>query len=46
MTWVKNLLGADLNAACSGLAEVKHMDGPSNNSNQQPCILKDDGYIL
>ena len=27
---VTNLPGADLNAACSGLAEVRPMDGPSN----------------
>ncbi|EHB19860.1 hypothetical protein YEP4_12321 [Yersinia enterocolitica subsp. palearctica YE-P4] len=46
MTWVTNLLGADLNTACSGLAEARPMAGPSNDGSQQPCTLKDDGYIL
>ncbi len=46
MTWVTNLQGADLNAACRGLAEARAMGGPSNDDNQQIYTLKDDGYIL
>ncbi|QES99405.1 hypothetical protein FOB73_14540 [Yersinia pseudotuberculosis] len=38
-----NLLGADLNAACSGLAEARPMDGPSNECSQRSCSLKYDG---
>ncbi|EOI6419481.1 hypothetical protein ACULX5_004077, partial [Yersinia enterocolitica] len=44
MIRVTNLQGADLNAACSGLAEARPMDGPSNESSQRTCGLKYDGY--
>ncbi|EKN4917004.1 hypothetical protein EFV61_00670 [Yersinia enterocolitica] len=39
-----NLPGADLNAVGSGLTEARPMDGPSNESSQYTCNLKDDGY--
>ncbi|QDW34026.1 hypothetical protein FFE93_013790 [Yersinia sp. KBS0713] len=41
---VTNLSGADLNAAGSGLAEARPMDGPSNERSQHTCSLKDDNY--
>ncbi|GMQ44999.1 hypothetical protein CRE1104_49370 [Escherichia coli O102:H6] len=33
-----------MNAACSGLAEARPMDGPSNESSKRTCGLKYDGY--
>ncbi|MDW9426348.1 hypothetical protein GCT62_17610 [Yersinia enterocolitica] len=44
MIRVTNLPGADLNAAGSGLAEARPMDGPSNESSQRICNLKDGGH--
>ncbi|EKN6206239.1 hypothetical protein DVP47_00550 [Yersinia enterocolitica] len=44
MIRVTNLPGADLNAACSGLAEARPKDGPSNECRQRTCSLKYDGY--
>ncbi|EKN5048334.1 hypothetical protein DVQ84_19340 [Yersinia enterocolitica] len=38
-------MGTDLNAACSGLAEVRPKDGPNIEGSQHPCSLKYDGYI-
>ncbi|AYD44600.1 hypothetical protein DXZ79_13415 [Yersinia rochesterensis] len=35
----------DLNAVCSGLAEARPMDGPSNESSQRTCSLKYDGHM-
>ncbi|AYD42474.1 hypothetical protein DXZ79_01100 [Yersinia rochesterensis] len=46
MTGVTNLRGADLNAACSGLAEARPMDGPSSESSQHICSLKYDRYNI
>ncbi len=45
LTGVTNLPGADLNAAGSGLAEARPMDGPSSEGSQRTCSLKYDGYI-
>ncbi|EKN5047893.1 hypothetical protein DVQ84_13850 [Yersinia enterocolitica] len=45
MIRVTNLPGAVLNAAGSGLAEARPMDGPSNERRQHTCSLKYDGYI-
>ncbi|OVZ78519.1 hypothetical protein CV016_03260 [Yersinia kristensenii] len=44
MIRVTNLSGADLNTACSGLAEARPKDGLSIERSQHTCILKDDGY--
>ena len=37
--------GADLNIACSGFAEVRSIDGPSNDNNQHILSSKYDRYI-
>ncbi|OWF76393.1 hypothetical protein B4907_20000 [Yersinia kristensenii] len=44
MIRVTNRSGTDLNAVCSGLAEARPMDGPSNERSQRTCSLKNDGY--
>ncbi|PHZ34380.1 hypothetical protein CS536_18620 [Yersinia kristensenii] len=33
-----------MNAACSGLAEARPIDGPSNEGGQHTCSLKNDRY--
>ena len=35
--------GADLNAACSGLAEARPWDGLSSECSQHTCVLKGAG---
>lgn len=38
-----NLLGTDLNAACSSSLEARSMEGPGTESSEHPCGFKYEG---